>query len=136
MRFLIDASLPRNTAPNIRGQVHDAVAWRIVRRFHGGLDGCFPGGAEVGGIGWGQVDEALVELGLGFGEGGEGVDAEEQGAGFGVVEVEDFDVYFHVWQGRFRAFPIEEDDHLFPVLDGANSETPKVWRPASVRAAG
>ena len=38
-----------------------------------------------------------MQLGLRFGEGGEGVDAEEQGAGLGVVDVEDFDVYFHVW---------------------------------------
>ena len=78
------------------GDGMDAVAWGIGWRFHGGLDGCFPGGAEVGGIGWGEVDEALVELGLRFGEGGEGVDAEEQGAGFGVVDVQDFKFHFHV----------------------------------------
>jgi hypothetical protein len=37
-----------------------------------------------------------VELVLGFGEGRLRVDAEEEGAGFFVIHVEDFHVHFHV----------------------------------------
>ena len=37
-----------------------------------------------------------MELVLSFGEGGEGVDGEEEGAGFGVIHVEDFHVHFQI----------------------------------------
>jgi hypothetical protein len=61
-----------------------------------GVGGGFPGGPQIGGDGRGDLQQAVAELLLGFGQSGERVDAQQQGAGFLVVDVEDLDVHLHV----------------------------------------
>jgi hypothetical protein len=53
----------------------------LQARFRGGL----PGGFDGGRIGRRQLQQALVKLRLRLGQGGEGIDAQEQGARFVLV---------------------------------------------------
>jgi hypothetical protein len=58
-----------------------------------------PGGTQLVRHGRGQLQQAVVELLLGLGQGGQpgdGVDAEEEGAGLVVAHVQDLHVHFHV----------------------------------------
>jgi hypothetical protein len=63
-------------------------------RVDGGL-GLVPEGLQVQGVGRGQVLQAGALL-LDEGELGEGVDGEEQGAGFLAVDVQHLDLHLHV----------------------------------------
>ena len=64
-----------------------------VQHFRGGG---FPGGGEGIVVGRRHFQQALVQLLLRFGQGSEGVDGEEQLAGFFLGHVEDFHVHFHI----------------------------------------
>ena len=54
------------------------------------LGGRFPDGLQVGRDGWGQLQKTVVQLFLRLGQGGERVDAQEQGAGFVVGHAQSF----------------------------------------------
>ena len=60
------------------------------------VGGGVPGGLQVGLWGGRHFHQAVAQLLLRLGEGGERVDAQQQGAGLGVVDVEDFHVHLHV----------------------------------------
>jgi len=62
----------------------------------GGFRGFLPGGLEFSARGWSDVQEALVELGLGFGKGGQRVDTQKEFARFFFRDIEDLDLDFHV----------------------------------------
>jgi hypothetical protein len=67
----------------VLGGQGSAASWlRIGGDLEGLLAGLLPGGLEVGRDGWGLFEQALAELFLGLGQGGQGIDAQEQDAGF------------------------------------------------------